>query len=277
MCSAIARLDVAPGDGAFRTVVTVPMRPIRKSSTSEPSGSSAWARTPADEDKLGPALHRLVEEDPGIRVERVEETHQTLLRGVGEAHVALALERLQDKYGVGIDTEEVAIAYRETIGGRAEAEGRHKKQTGGHGQFAVCSLVVEPLHNRQPADTGQKRATIDVHRALRMVLPQTKTGFPSHERNPVVNLSPDSGPRGLPPLGRFRRLRERLLEDLHRLLRRPGGSVCALCSKNIPESGVQDGRGGGRSTVGMQCLARVRMEAKPPEEQVVFGPIDQCA
>lgn len=102
------------------------------------------ARTQADEDRLGAALHRLVEEDPGIRVERDDETHQTLLRGVGDAHVALALERLGSKFGVGVDTQEVAVAYRETITGRAEAEGRHKKQTGGHGQFAVCTLVVEP-------------------------------------------------------------------------------------------------------------------------------------
>ncbi len=102
------------------------------------------ARTSSDEDRLAPALHRLVEEDPAIRVERDDETHQTLLRGVGEAHVGLALERLGSKFGVGVDTEEVAVAYRETITGRAEAEGRHKKQTGGHGQFAVCTLVVEP-------------------------------------------------------------------------------------------------------------------------------------
>lgn len=103
------------------------------------------ARTQGDEDRMGPALHRLVEEDPALEVVRVEETHQTLLRGVGDAHVGLALERLRDKYGVAVDTEDIAIAYRETIAERGEAEGRHKKQTGGHGQFAVCRLVVEPL------------------------------------------------------------------------------------------------------------------------------------
>ncbi|HEX7131017.1 MAG TPA: elongation factor G [Iamia sp.] len=103
------------------------------------------ARTPADEDRLGPALHRLVEEDPGIRVERDDETHQTLLRGVGDAHVGLALERLGTKFGVTVDTEDVAVAYRETITAQGQAEGRHKKQTGGHGQYAVCTLVVEPV------------------------------------------------------------------------------------------------------------------------------------
>ena len=123
--------------------------PLRRST--RPSRCWRWPsrpRTPADEDHLAPALHRLVEEDPALRVERDDETHQTLLRGVGDAHLALALERLETQHGVGVETEEVAIAYRETIGRRAEAEGRHKKQTGGHGQFAVCTLVVEPLPPR---------------------------------------------------------------------------------------------------------------------------------
>lgn len=103
------------------------------------------ARTQADEDRLGPALHRLVEEDPALAVVRDDETHQTLLKGVGDAHLGLALERLETKYGVGVDTHEVAVAYRETISASASAEGRHKKQTGGHGQFAQCTITVEPL------------------------------------------------------------------------------------------------------------------------------------
>jgi len=103
------------------------------------------ARTQADEDRLGPALHRLMEEDPALDVVRIDETHQTLLRGVGDAHLGLALERLEAKFGVAVDTEDVAVAYRETIAGSASADGRHKKQTGGHGQFAQCSITVEPL------------------------------------------------------------------------------------------------------------------------------------
>jgi elongation factor G len=140
---AVARLaDTLTGD-----TLAPRGRPVAAPRLSPPAAVHAVAisaRTPADEDRLGPALHRLVEEDPGIRVERDDETHQTLLRGVGDAHVALALERLGSRFGVGVDVEEVAIAYRETITGRAQAEGRHKKQTGGHGQFAVCTLVVEP-------------------------------------------------------------------------------------------------------------------------------------
>ncbi len=103
------------------------------------------ARTQADDDKMAEALHRLGEEDPSLRVTHQPETHQTLLEGMGETHLAVSLERLRRKFGVQLDTEEVKVAYRETIEGRAEAEGRYKKQSGGHGQFGVAHLRVEPL------------------------------------------------------------------------------------------------------------------------------------
>jgi elongation factor G len=102
-------------------------------------------KTQADDDKLATAIHRLQEEDPALVVERDEETHQTILRGTGETHLAIALEKLERKFGVGVTTEDVRVRYRETISQAAEAEGRHKKQSGGHGQFAVCTLRVEPL------------------------------------------------------------------------------------------------------------------------------------
>jgi elongation factor G len=105
------------------------------------------ARTQADEDKLAEALHRLVDEDPGLHIERRDDTHQTVLHAVGEAHAGIALERLRRKYGVEVDTEPVRIGYRETITGPASAEGRHKKQSGGHGQFAVCTINVSPLEH----------------------------------------------------------------------------------------------------------------------------------
>jgi len=102
------------------------------------------ARSKGDEDKLANALHRLQEEDLVLRIERNPETHQTVLRGMGETHLSIALEKLSRKFGVEVDTEDVRVAYRETITGTAEAEGKLKKQTGGHGQFAVAWLRVEP-------------------------------------------------------------------------------------------------------------------------------------
>src|SRR5215510_12580560 len=102
------------------------------------------ARSKGDEDKLANALHRLQEEDPVLRIERNPETHQTVLRGMGETHLSIATEKLHRKFGVEVETDEVQVAYRETISGTAEAEGRLKKQSGGHGQFAVAWLRVEP-------------------------------------------------------------------------------------------------------------------------------------
>jgi elongation factor G len=102
------------------------------------------AKSKGDEDKLANALHRLQEEDLVLRIERNPETHQTVLRGMGETHLSIALEKLARKFGVEVETEDVRVAYRETIAGTAEAEGKLKKQSGGHGQFAVAWLRVEP-------------------------------------------------------------------------------------------------------------------------------------
>jgi elongation factor G len=103
------------------------------------------ARTQADEDKLATSLHRLQDEDPALVVERSEETRQTLLRGTGETHLTIALEKLARKFGVDVDTEDVRVPYRETITGTAlNVEGKHKKQSGGHGQFGVCFINVSP-------------------------------------------------------------------------------------------------------------------------------------
>ena len=101
-------------------------------------------KSKADEDKLANALHRLQEEDPALRLERNPETHQTLLWGMGETHLSIASERLARKFGVEVATDDVKVAYRETITTTAEAEGRYKKQTGGHGQFGVAFLRLEP-------------------------------------------------------------------------------------------------------------------------------------
>jgi elongation factor G len=123
-------------------------RPVLVAPIDQPPAVLSMAvvpKTQADDDKLATALHRLQEEDPGLVVDRDEETHQTILRGTGETHLAIALEKLERKFGVGVTTEEVRVRYRETVTQAAEAEGRHKKQSGGHGQFAVAKVRVEPL------------------------------------------------------------------------------------------------------------------------------------
>lgn len=102
-------------------------------------------RTQSDDDKLATALHRLREEDTGLCVERREETHQTLLWGQGETHLAVVVERLGRRFGVEVEVDEVQVPFRETVAGTARFEGRHKKQSGGHGQFAVATVTVEPL------------------------------------------------------------------------------------------------------------------------------------
>ena len=108
-------------------------------------GVAVEPRTQADDDKLGQALARLQAEDRALQVERVEETHQTVVKGVGDTHIAVTLERLARKFGINVDTSEVRVPYRETVVGKAEAEGKVKKQTGGHGQYAVVNLRVSPL------------------------------------------------------------------------------------------------------------------------------------
>jgi elongation factor G len=102
-------------------------------------------KSKGDEDKLMTALHKLQDEDPALLVRRDDETHQTLLSGMGETHLSIVAERLHRKFGVDVETDDVIVPYRETISGAAEAEGKYKKQTGGHGQFGVAFIKVEPL------------------------------------------------------------------------------------------------------------------------------------
>ncbi|HWJ85749.1 MAG TPA: elongation factor G, partial [Cellulomonas sp.] len=99
--------------------------------------------TQSDDDRLSAALARLVAEDPTLSIERA--TEQTVLRGLGETHLAVALERLARVFGVHVSTAPVPVGYRETIRREASAEGKVKKQSGGHGQFAVVQLRVSPL------------------------------------------------------------------------------------------------------------------------------------
>ncbi len=102
------------------------------------------AKSKSDVDKLSTGLHRLMEEDPTIGYERNPETHQTLLSGLGEMHLDIISDKLKSKFGVDVDLLPMRIPYRETITATAEAQGRHKKQSGGAGQFGDVWVKFEP-------------------------------------------------------------------------------------------------------------------------------------
>ena len=103
------------------------------------------AKSKADEDKLSQALSRLVAEDPTLRLENNPETRQLVLWCMGEAHADVLLDRLRTRYGVEVEPIELRVPLRETFGGKAQGLGRHVKQSGGHGQYAICHIEVEPL------------------------------------------------------------------------------------------------------------------------------------
>lgn len=107
-------------------------------------------KTKADQEKLSTALHRLVEEDPTFTVRQDPELAQTIISGMGELHLEVMTERLVSRFGVGINLEKPKIPYRETITAVARGEGKHKKQSGGRGQYGHCFLEIAPL----PAGTG---------------------------------------------------------------------------------------------------------------------------
>jgi len=107
------------------------------------------AKTKVDEDKLGPALARMVEEDPTFQFRREPETGETLISGLGEAHVEIVVDRLKRKFGAEVDVNTPKIPYRETITTGAKAQGKHKKQTGGRGQYGDAYVELEPLERGQ--------------------------------------------------------------------------------------------------------------------------------
>jgi elongation factor G len=107
-------------------------------------------KTRGDEDKLAPALHKLMEDDPMVKFFRDPQTNEFLVAGAGQPHIEALVSKLKRRYHTNVILHEPKVPYRETVRGRAEAQGRHKKQTGGHGQFGDCTLRIEP----QPRGTG---------------------------------------------------------------------------------------------------------------------------
>jgi elongation factor G len=109
----------------------------------------------ADLDKLATALHKLTDEDPTLHVRREDATHETLLSAIGESAIEVAVHHLKNKFGVQVDMRTPKVPYRESIRSKAQAQGRYKRQTGGHGQFGDVFLEIEP----QPAGTGVQFGT----------------------------------------------------------------------------------------------------------------------
>ncbi len=112
----------------------------------EPSIAYAIAaKTRNDEDRMGNAIQKILEEDKSLRFYRDPQTKEFLLAGSGQQHVEIIVSRLKKRYGVDVELHAPKIPYRETIRGKADVQGRHKKQTGGHGQFGDCWIKMEPL------------------------------------------------------------------------------------------------------------------------------------
>jgi len=112
----------------------------------EPVFSEAvYPKTKADLDKMGAALSRLAEEDPTLQVHREADTSETIISGIGETHVEVAADKMLRKFGVGVELKTPKVPYKETITMPAKAEYKHRKQTGGHGQYGHVLLELEPL------------------------------------------------------------------------------------------------------------------------------------
>jgi elongation factor G len=183
---AVAKLtDTATGD-----TLTPRHKPVTLPPVDQPEpvlATAVTAKTQADEDKLANSLRRILAEDPALLLARNSETKQTLLWGMGETHLTITLERLERKFGVAVETEKPKVPYRETITRTAEAEGKYKKQTGGHGQFGVCFLRVSPLPR------GEGFAFVDEVRGgsiPRQFIPAVEKG--------VNETMSDAGVRGFP-------------------------------------------------------------------------------
>ncbi|HEX4965018.1 MAG TPA: elongation factor G [Thermoanaerobaculia bacterium] len=123
-------------------------RPVRITWIQIPEAAMTFAVEPkskGDEEKIGDALHRLIDEDPSLKAGRDPETHEHLLSGTGQLHIEIAVAKLKHRYHVDLFLHPPKVPYRETILKPADGHGRHKKQTGGRGQFADCRIKVEPL------------------------------------------------------------------------------------------------------------------------------------
>ena len=141
---AVAKLkETLTGDTLAEKGLDIVYPPVK---LAEPSIAFAIeAKSRSDEDRMGNAVHRILEEDQSLRFYRDPQTREFLLAGMGQQHVEIVVSRMKRRYGVDVALKAPKIPYRETIRGKADVQGRHKKQTGGHGQFGDCWIKMEPL------------------------------------------------------------------------------------------------------------------------------------
>lgn len=143
---AVAKIDEVHFDAVLHESHDYDSLHIQPFSIPRPmAGLAIVAKSRNDETKIGTALHKLQEEDPTFTSERVAATHELVIRGLGELHLRVMVEKLKGRYGVEIESRPPKVAYKETIRSKADGHHRHKKQTGGAGQFGEVYLRVEPL------------------------------------------------------------------------------------------------------------------------------------
>ena len=187
---AVAKLgETVTGDTLTSREKPIKLPPLR---FPEPIFSVAvYPKSKADTDKMSMALTRIVEEDPILRVRRDPDTGETLLAGLGESHVEIACEKMKRKFAADIVYQTPRVPYKETISAPASAEFTHKKQTGGHGQYAKVTLEIEPL----PRGSGFEFVNKIVGGVVpRQYIPAVENGVQEalHEgivsHNPVVDI-----------------------------------------------------------------------------------------
>ncbi len=143
VCAVLKLKDTTTGDTLGDSSLKVVFKKVQ---FPEPAISFAVEpKSRGDEEKIGSAITRLIEEDPSIGFRRDPQTNEFLLSGTGQLHVEVIVAKLKKKYGVEVLLRPPKVPYRETITGTADVQGRHKKQTGGHGQFGDCKIKMEPL------------------------------------------------------------------------------------------------------------------------------------
>lgn len=143
ICAVLKLKETATGDTLAESSFKAAFKRVE---APEPAISFAIEpKSRGDEDKIGNAIARLLEEDPSLRFRRDQQTKEFLLSGSGQLHIEVVVAKLKRKYGVDVILKPPKVPYRETITGSADVQGRHKKQTGGHGQYGDCKIRMEPL------------------------------------------------------------------------------------------------------------------------------------